>query len=851
LQQDENFAGKTLCFLRLCLSSSSLAGSGDEGDEGDDGQRNASSGRLVWGQVVLYVRALALLVHLVGIGGDAVVGSSSYQFVESVMDSLVSLTLMKDSVVITSKLGTFAPSDEFIQMSICACLLICSQLSPITENDKDVEIVDGESNPPTTPTRHALVACGKCLCRLLHYLHGSTNEEKRNTHHRQQRNVTILFLTRITRLIRDEDAVGLRYLILRTLVFGSGEEATDGFVAPHQPLSLPRTIGASCGSKGVEIQKEEEEVRKFRHVCRWLASDPDVSEVLQSVDARVEKTCFPLGCNVITFVERAQRSQMEDSHLDSVISGLFRSADQCVAIYEDDNAALLIETAVDVLAKRTPAARRIPLVLPLDLESLSRVAYSKQNRHQKSDAEGIGSLECMCQFEIQVLYALLFMDRLPDSPFAIDPRALPLDQVLRRRLPTRKYTSSSICAHLEALIYKHCPELLDYTTEILPLQSPNYSSTALVVATPETVGRAIRNCTISNDSDRSINDPEGLLAERLYLQARTCYPASNVDREATAALLANYVKRSYLPGVAGSYAGLCRDPLLLLKCTVKAWKRKGLRRIILVILHRLLESNEVIVRESYSSDAVVMEYLAARDLIVLRCCLVLGSGILLVDRGGGVDPSKKRTGKIICPMIISTARFMVSKRPGLAAAVIKQGLPEIAIDWLVEFVPESLADANLLTRMLEKRELTAVEKLVTADAALRIVIAHGSRNETDAQPLAYIALSLLVSSFFLVVGPVGVPVNVTCEERSGEDITLNCRRAMFRMLSALQGITGIRTCLKGEALLALTKLAGLCKNDINGNGLTGAAAKKRNILMKDIWDTLVRTISALGGGVQI
>merc|ERR1740139_1970097 len=110
--------------------------------------------------------------------------------------------------------------------------------------------------------------------------------------------------------------------------------------------------------------------------------------------------------------------------------------------------------------------------------------------------------------------------------------------------------------------------------------------------------------------------------------------------------------------MAGSYAGLCRDPLLFLKCTVKAWNKKGLRRIILMILHRLLESNEVIIRESYSSDEVVMEYLAARDLIVLRCCLVVGSGILLVDSGGDDDFSKKRTGKIICPVVISMARFM-------------------------------------------------------------------------------------------------------------------------------------------------------------------------------------------------
>lgn len=837
LRQDENLAGKTRRFLSLHIPFPSLIDNG--------GQKHDSKEKVVWGQAILHVRALALFVHLVGIGGDVVTGSSSSQFVESVMNSLTSLNVLKGSNSITPKISASAQRYEFLCVSVCACLLICSQLPPIPDNT-DATVTEGESNRPTISTSHALVACGKCLCNLLHYFHDSITTEKRNKQ-QQQGNFIVLFLTRISSLIRDEDADGLRYLILKTLVYGSREEEADSFTAPPPSFLPPHILSVSCGSEGAEIQEKEGEVHKFRHVCQWLSSDPDVSKALQLVDTKVGMEP-PLQQNVMNFVECAHRSQMNISHFDSSMSGLFKSADQCVAIYEDKDVALLLWTAVDLLAKRAPVSSIIPLVLPLDLEALCRAAYSKHKRHYELDNEGMGVVKYMCQFEIQVLYALLFMDRMPDSPFVIDPRALPLDLVLRRRFSIRK---PRIRTQLETLIYKYYPESLDYTTEVPLLQPPHYSTTALVDATPGVVAKAIRNCALSSHDEYSMDDSEGLLAERLYLQACTCYPASKVDCFATAALIATYAKQSSLPGVAGSYAGLCRDPLLLLKCNVKTWKRKGLRRIILMILHRLLESNEVIVRESKAPDEVMMEYLAARDLIVLRCCLVVGSGILLLDRGGGVDFSKKRTGKIICPMIISTARFIVSKRPGLVAAAIKQGLPPTAVDWLVEYVPESLADAKFLTRMLEKRELTAVEKLGLGDAALRISIAHGSRNEADAQPMAYVALSLLVSSFFLVVGPVGVPVNITCEERSGQSYVSDCRKSMFRMISALQGITGTRTSLKSEALLALTKLAGLCKNDGNGSGLTGTAAKKRNILMKEIWDTLVRTICALGGGVQI
>ena len=97
-------------------------------------------------------------------------------------------------------------------------------------------------------------------------------------------------------------------------------------------------------------------------------------------------------------------------------------------------------------------------------------------------------------------------------------------------------------------------------------------------------------------------------------------------------------------------------------------------------------------------------------------------------------------------MLISVARFLVRKRKGLVATIIRQGLPEMAVDWLVDFIPESLRDATILTNMLERREITATKNLAAADASLRIAIAYGSQNEVHSQQLVYAALSLLVSS---------------------------------------------------------------------------------------------------------
>jgi hypothetical protein len=173
------------------------------------------------------------------------------------------------------------------------------------------------------------------------------------------------------------------------------------------------------------------------------------------------------------------------------------------------------------------------------------------------------------------------------------------------------------------------------------------------------------------------------------------------------------------------------------------------------------------------------------------------------------------------------------------------------VDFLVDFIPETMNDAVALTSLLSERSpLTAAERLRMADVALRIAIAHGSRNELEAKNLAYAALTQLTSSFFLVVGPVGVPVNVLIEE-TGHDITLLCRGAALRMLDALQKVRGNRGGLRNECANALQKLAGMCKGDTIMSGFGGAVALSRKNVLKQIWDSITKACNAMASGVHI
>ena len=162
-----------------------------------------------------------------------------------------------------------------------------------------------------------------------------------------------------------------------------------------------------------------------------------------------------------------------------------------------------------------------------------------------------------------------------------------------------------------------------------------------------------------------------------------------------------------------------------------------------------------------------------------------------------------------------------------------------------------MQDADSLAVLLSERSsLTAAEKLNTASAALRIAIAHGHRNESAAKSLTYAAITRLLSTFFLVIGPVGVPVNALDDE-NGTDVTQVCRNATFRMLRALQNVRGNREGLRNECGLVLQKLANLCKGDSIMTGVSGPVANVRKKLLKDIYDAVVRSANAMGTAIKL
>ena len=159
---------------------------------------------------------------------------------------------------------------------------------------------------------------------------------------------------------------------------------------------------------------------------------------------------------------------------------------------------------------------------------------------------------------------------------------------------------------------------------------------------------------------------------------------------------------------------------------------------------------------------------------------------------------------------------------------------------------------DVLLGVLEKSgSLSAVERGNVADTALRLALCHGNTQDVTYERLAYSALSILVNSFHTVIGVVGVAVNIIYD-KEGKDTSQLCRRSMLRMMTTIRDFKDDISCtIANDIRAALSQLAVLCKSDTNLNGLSGAAVKKRKIVLKELWDYIVKLNCVLGGGVQL
>ncbi|KAL3918168.1 MAG: hypothetical protein SGILL_004366 [Bacillariaceae sp.] len=563
------------------------------------------------------------------------------------------------------------------------------------------------------------------------------------------------------------------------------------------------------------------------------------------IDMFAESILVGLKALCRTFGTRAETSVARDKQTDlncraAALLQLFRESTSCdmgkiVALTKDlmseflendqDIGASLLVCSTDVLrfiAEGTKLLSReestqVPFVLPVKLdETWTKISV---------DATGDCVNDTESTFLLRLLYALEYMDRNTSTLFAVDPWFLPIKQAMAmtERVPS-KHARDFLSQELRRFVKKYC---LDLTVPTF------FERTAEVVAPFDTMTReklmetlylSIRS--IVNKETTTVND-----IGFLFLQVRSLLCDADLYSTVSSACLSSPNN----PTPRYSYSLLCQDPLVVLRYPLAVWSKKCLRKILLTTLRATLVAHNAITFRDSPRDGSAEELLVARDAIITRCLLAVTHG------GDSNDPQ-------ICSATTSFIRWLICNRPGLVGLLVKQGLGESDVDWLVENVPEIMSDAQSLLHILSDRSfMTASERLAMADTISRIAIVHGSDfNDNDAAQMTAGALSQLVDSFYLVLGPVGVPVTALLNENSGTDITQGARKAAFRILKALIKVRGRRHAFQ-VCGAGLQKLATMCKGE--STSMQGAtAAPKRKQLLKEVYDTAAKAVGISGGG---
>jgi hypothetical protein len=563
----------------------------------------------------------------------------------------------------------------------------------------------------------------------------------------------------------------------------------------------------------------------FIKLCKWAVMNGNLDTLCNRTLTHEVVVLDPSA-----LLQMIVANYIEATKLESLMESILKNPDSASKLVRHKRLRELLTTTITYLSK--DERHEVPLVSQMVLYTLIRKAFSKIG----DDASEL----TVSHMALNFTYAVICYDENPNSPFSFDPRDQPVVEILRL-IKSKGLESvfdlirSTLCKHTPEIIYElDCVNTAITTLLYIPNESRlNHQDVKNLLA------QALRK-TLDNPS----GDPSGLKVERAFLLAQRHIPSTQVDCLVVRTLLSS--PNSPIPFL--TYGMLSRDPLLLLQFPVAVWQCRGIRRVALSVLGRLLPANENLARQASPSEVVADELLTCRNVVLLRCFLSLACGCTLSDDGISFSRLIK---PCQCHVLTGMIRALVASQTGLVAILIKNGLPDEVVDWLVDFVPECVNDAFALTILLSERSpLTAAERLKTADAAMRIAIAFGSRDEAETRNLAGACLHQLVNSFYLVLGPVGVPVNALIEE-SGMDLTQVCRKATFRILGALQKVRGSRIGLKTECSVALQKLANLCKGESGVTGFSGAVANRRKALLKEIWDAVIRALNGMGSGVSL
>lgn len=463
-----------------------------------------------------------------------------------------------------------------------------------------------------------------------------------------------------------------------------------------------------------------------------------------------------------------------------------------------------------------------PLVFPVQMERLGAVASF-------GEMEGVNHDTLV--FLVKLMYYFFFLERFPNSPFAIDPRVIPLKEVYMtcERLQEIDASLTVFCNTLKGLIDRQCPEIC-MRARSCSIRRRYYSRLGRQDCEVNRSSKSELTAMLRRSVESFATDPTGLIAAKTVLVSNGFLVDSDLTTITASALLSSPSS----PALFYTYPMLYRDPLTILKCPISLWKRPGIRRLALTVLTSLLETNNFVVSAGLNSENQD-EFLQARNVIVLR---------------GLIRSFSDQSITYPCLMVTGVIRKILASNRGVTATLVKQVLSSDEIDWLIEIAPEMVNDTSSFMPLFSESDRSSVgagDKLLISDGILRLLAIRGYQNESEV--LVQAIMAHLINSFFFIVGMAGMNPNTLSGD--GRDSVSANAKAAFRIFKTLHKIRLSRTRLRSESAMFLQKFVGLCKGEILVGSLPAAITNRQKGLIKELLEAALKAADSMGLVLQV
>jgi len=525
----------------------------------------------------------------------------------------------------------------------------------------------------------------------------------------------------------------------------------------------------------------------------------------------------------LAFLGAADAGDVNEMELYVLIQTSLKSDDSCEKFCSNEGTVDLLEKTISYTLRK-----KLPFLSPVDVLVLNENFC----RNSLMNNEYLSEFAKLC---IYVYYFLRLYEIDRSFPFGVDIFSLSLDKIFNH---CQSYRFSEDKFHFYRIL---CDTIIRVHPSLSSMRKIRKLQLDLVLQQVEganiTIKQVIETTKIA--VERNGDESYSYKARVLYFSAKENEDISSslLDLGVSCALLSSSTSTS----PCYTYANLCEDPLVVLKCHLNIWKSNNLCLILLEVFEAILQINEDQLNLKIQSgrDAITAEqYLVSRDTIVVRTLLFLICEPSIEEAGSVYEAKSCRNA------ILKVLRKIFSQRKGLVFSLIKQDISEEFLNVIVHSVPEAVQDSDLFVSMLQDQSAPIVSRLKVADASFRIVALNINNKVYDeelAQKVVFAGMTVMINSFYIAQGAVGIAAEILRVDDSKVDVCRLCRDTILRMVRHMEKISSHREALKHECSIALAKVSELCKQN---------EGDRNSLFIRSMSEATTRAINVLGGRVH-